>query len=324
MKPKAEQKIYIKVGKTGYKEARIVSKIQKTLAEILKVNPKFEFEPARDKEDLRLLYDRLRYHQRKYSKNKPEPHYLPQPTQKEVILESKSSVKTIEQWLKTLPSPYKELALIEAKAYEEGEAHPTLKEHRRFLFSAIAGAFRWQSSELGIDFWRSVYHSAKQALEDNKKLTKEYIGNHLIADGVSQEKKTKEMLFPEQPINSDPTEPIKEPTLKETLEDSIKNKPSLLSRFINWLIVIFGWLALVIGSDKAVRQSYKLMIKRAKDAEKQRKKMNRPENRPDLYRKVIKKGLIWDSVEYHERERPLIEEELQQSRKKQNYQNLKP
>jgi hypothetical protein len=55
----ATNKIYVKQGKKGYKEVRMINEIEKALEKKLKTDPSFTFEPAQDKDDLKALYDRI-------------------------------------------------------------------------------------------------------------------------------------------------------------------------------------------------------------------------------------------------------------------------
>jgi len=60
-------------------------------------------------------------------------------------------MKTIEEWLQTLPVEYRDKALANLK----------LKKsylRRRTLSMAILGAFLWSESPEGFDFWRKVYN----------------------------------------------------------------------------------------------------------------------------------------------------------------------
>lgn len=52
-------KVYIKQGKTGYKEQKMIDGLTKAIAKKIEEDPNFEFEPARDKEDLKKLYDKF-------------------------------------------------------------------------------------------------------------------------------------------------------------------------------------------------------------------------------------------------------------------------
>lgn len=62
----------------------------------------------------------------------------------------KSKEKTVEQWLKTLPEPYKSKALAYAK--KEG----TLKDLAQGKSHSIINGFDWSETKEGDDFWCNV------------------------------------------------------------------------------------------------------------------------------------------------------------------------
>ena len=63
----------------------------------------------------------------------------------------KSKEKTVEQWLKTLPEPYKSKAL--AYATKEGKLNK-LEIHRHY---SILYGFNWEETKEGVEFWKSVF-----------------------------------------------------------------------------------------------------------------------------------------------------------------------
>lgn len=62
----------------------------------------------------------------------------------------KSKEKTVEQWLKTLPEPYKSKALAYAK--KQG----MLRKFTTSDYGAIFGGFTWAWTKEGEDFWYDV------------------------------------------------------------------------------------------------------------------------------------------------------------------------
>jgi hypothetical protein len=63
----------------------------------------------------------------------------------------KSKQKTVEQWLKTLPEPYKSKALSYAK--KEGN----LNKIEGYRYYSILYGFNWLKTKEGGEFWKSVF-----------------------------------------------------------------------------------------------------------------------------------------------------------------------
>ena len=72
----------------------------------------------------------------------------------------KSKEKTVEQWLKTLPEPYKSKALAYAKKEEN------LKHWTESIHDAIFEGFTWRNTKEYVKFWYDVHAS----LRDKKPL----------------------------------------------------------------------------------------------------------------------------------------------------------
>lgn len=88
----AVNKVYVKQGKKGYKEARMISEIEKAIEKRLKKDPNFTFEPAQDKDELKALYDK----------------YVVEDTEfEEVPAETKSELKTETENIETQHKDFK-------------------------------------------------------------------------------------------------------------------------------------------------------------------------------------------------------------------------
>lgn len=64
-------------------------------------------------------------------------------------------MKTISEWLKTLPEGYRELALTN---FEKALMVPMPPfKYYNFLHGAIYNGFNWESTPEGAKFWKKVY-----------------------------------------------------------------------------------------------------------------------------------------------------------------------
>ena len=70
-------------------------------------------------------------------------------------------MKTIKQWLKTLPEPLRSEAMEEAKKYK------TLLVTAPSLSVAIMDGFTWSNSQSGSDFWDSFWYALHEAEQQN-------------------------------------------------------------------------------------------------------------------------------------------------------------
>jgi hypothetical protein len=112
----------------------------------------------------------------------------------------------------------------------------------------------------------------------------------------------------------EPTETNREPRSYQTWPEPVNaieqtEKESRIKKILTNMAVWLSALALTWGATSVMNSYIKLAKRNMRDAQRKQKaeakRLSKPENRPDLYRKVIKKGLLWDSIEYHEREIPL-------------------
>lgn len=71
------------------------------------------------------------------------------------------TMKTIKEWLETLPEPYRSKALSQADTR-------SLKEKCRTLALAISGSISWRGSVEGIEYWIDVYRRAMRGDFDKK------------------------------------------------------------------------------------------------------------------------------------------------------------
>lgn len=65
-------------------------------------------------------------------------------------------MKTIEQWLKTLPEPLRSEAIGCSSKW-------ILEQKKEFISDAIASAFTWCWSPSGQDFWQSLWEALSEA-----------------------------------------------------------------------------------------------------------------------------------------------------------------
>lgn len=65
-------------------------------------------------------------------------------------------MKTIKEWLETLPEPYREQALNNSK-----EMNITLNSKVERLTSAISFSFIWSNSPEGFDYWWDLIKELK-------------------------------------------------------------------------------------------------------------------------------------------------------------------
>jgi hypothetical protein len=85
-------------------------------------------------------------------------------------------MKTIKEWLETLPEPYRSQAL--KNGIDMGK-------ERSSLFKAINSAFVWSNSKEGFDYWRMVANIDPDKLipkKSNRELA-EMIWNELMVPG---------------------------------------------------------------------------------------------------------------------------------------------
>lgn len=61
-------------------------------------------------------------------------------------------MKTIKEWLETLPEPYKE------KALEYAALENTLETRQETLHDALHSAFIWKQTVQGFEYWKGLFN----------------------------------------------------------------------------------------------------------------------------------------------------------------------
>lgn len=73
-----------------------------------------------------------------------------------------NETKTIREWLNDLPEPISSRAIKNAEGYHK----PFLDESEISLREAVLGAFAWDETPEGDEFWCSVSHGQTPELPD--------------------------------------------------------------------------------------------------------------------------------------------------------------